>query len=117
MRYLILGSQALVEGFALVGFETFPHATSEQVETVLLELLKRQEKAFVIIESTLTHPSRSPEKVLPALSRARREAAWLIISEIPPLNSSEIYHPSIETLITQVLGESVLEHKYEYSNS
>lgn len=115
MRYIILGSKALVEGFALVGFETFPDATPEQVETVLLGLLKHQDKALVVIENTLTHPPSSPEEVLPAISRARREAAWLVISEIPPLNSPEIYCPSIETLITRVLGESVLESKYEHT--
>jgi len=109
MRYLIMGRKALTEGFGLLGFETFPEATTEQVEKVLLELLKRQEKALVIIENTLTHPPSSPNETLPVVARVRREAAWLILSEIPPINQPETYRSSVETLVTRVLGESVLE--------
>ena len=111
MRYIVMGSKALTEGFALLGFEAFPDATTDQVESVLTGLLKRQEKALVFLESTLTykHNAKTPEDILPAISRLRREAAWVIITEIPPLHSPEIYRPSVETLVARVLGDSVLD--------
>ena len=49
-----MGSQALAEGFALIGFEIFPNATAELVETELSKLLKSQEKALVFLEDSLT---------------------------------------------------------------
>lgn len=111
MRYLVMGSKALTDGFALLGFETFPNATTSQVEEVLMGLLKHQEKALIFLESTLTHKpgSNSPEEILPALSRIRREAAWVVLTEIPALNSPETYRPSVEDLVARVLGDSVLD--------
>jgi vacuolar-type H+-ATPase subunit F/Vma7 len=111
MRYIVMGQKALTEGFALLGFETFPDATTDQVESLLTGLLKRPEKALVLLESTLTykHGAKTSEEILPALSRARREAAWVIITEIPPLHSPEVYRPSVETLLARVLGDSVLD--------
>ncbi len=111
MRYIVMGSRALTDGLALLGFETFPEATALQVEELLTGLLARQEKALVLLESTLIYQAgaATADRILPAVSRARREAAWVIISEIPPLNSPDTYRPSVETLVTKLLGESVLE--------
>lgn len=106
-----MGQKALTEGFALLGFETFPDATTDQVESLLMGLLKRPEKALIFLESTLTHKhtAKTPDDILPALARARREAAWVIITEIPPLHSPKEYRPSVETLLARVLGDSVLD--------
>ncbi|MDY6991179.1 MAG: V-type ATP synthase subunit F [Pseudomonadota bacterium] len=108
MRLIFLGSQTLAEGFALLGFEVFAQATDETVETVLSELLKNKEKALVFVETTLTHQSAAGE-LLPALAQARREAARILITEIPPLHASEDYQPLVEALVARVLGPSVLE--------
>ena len=98
-----MGSQALAEGFALIGFEIFPNATAELVETELSKLLKSKEKALVFLEDSLT------KQLGPSFLRARTEAASIILSEIPPLNAPENYHPSVETLVARVLGPSVLD--------
>ena len=76
MRLIMMGSEALCEGFALLGFETFPNATSKNVEEILLELLKTQEKALVFLENNL---SREPS---PIFLRARSESDRIIITEI-----------------------------------
>ena len=97
-----MGSQVLAEGFALIGFEIFPNATAELVEIELSKLLKSKEKALVFIEDNLV---KQPG---PSFLHARTKAAGIILSEIPPLNAPEDYHPSVETLITRVLGSSAL---------
>jgi vacuolar-type H+-ATPase subunit F/Vma7 len=103
MRLIFMGSHALADGFALLGFETFPDATTDRVESLLSELLKNKDKALVFLEDNLT---RQPG---PAFLRARSEAASIIITEIPPLSTPETYRPSVEDLVARVLGPSVLE--------
>jgi vacuolar-type H+-ATPase subunit F/Vma7 len=103
MKLIFMGSQALADGFALLGFDIFPNATTEIVESELSKLLKSQERALVFLEDSLT---RQPG---PAFLRARTEAAGIIITEIPPLNAPETYHPSVEDLVARVLGPSVLD--------
>ncbi|EDN70319.1 conserved hypothetical protein [Beggiatoa sp. PS] len=54
MRLIFMGSHALADGFALLGFETFPNATTDSVENLLSELLKNKDKALVFLEDNLT---------------------------------------------------------------
>jgi len=103
MRLIMMGSEALCEGFALLGFETFPDALSKDVENILLELLNAQEKALVFLENNL---SQEPSSVF---LRARSESDRIIITEIPSLNAPNTYKPSVESLIARVLGTAVLD--------
>lgn len=103
MRFIVMGSHTLTEGFELLGFETFPEATVATVEKILTELLASQEKALVFLENTLSYPPP------PAVLRARRLASRIIITEIPPLNAPETYRPLVEDLVVRVLGTSALE--------
>jgi vacuolar-type H+-ATPase subunit F/Vma7 len=103
MKLIFMGSQALAEGFALLGFETFPNASTEMVEKELSNLLTNKEKALIFLEDNLTHQPG------PSLLRARTEAAGIIITELPPLNVPETYRPSVEELVARVLGPSVLD--------
>jgi vacuolar-type H+-ATPase subunit F/Vma7 len=103
MKLIFIGSNALAEGFALLGFQIFANATTDTVEQILSELLKNKEKALVFVENYLTQQPGS------SFLRARSEAAGIIITEIPPLNAPETYRPSVEQLVARVLGPSVLE--------
>jgi vacuolar-type H+-ATPase subunit F/Vma7 len=105
MKLIFMGSNALAEGFALLGFETFPNATTDTVENILADLLKNKEKALVFLEDKLT------QQPGPAFLRARSEAASIIITEIPPLNAPETYRPSVEELVARILGPTVLDNK------
>ncbi len=98
-----MGSKALAEGFALLGFEIFQDATGEIVENELVKMLKKQERALIFVENDLT---RQPG---PAFLRARTESAGIIITEIPPLKAPNTYRPSVEELVVRVLGTSVLD--------
>jgi len=103
MKLIFMGSQALAQGFALLGFETFSNANAETVESELSKLLNSKESALVFIEDSLT---RQPG---PSFLRARTEVAEIIITEIPPLNAPNDYHSSVEELVARVLGPSVLD--------
>lgn len=99
-----MGGNALAEGFALLGFETFPDATLDMVEDILAELLKKQSQALVFLETNLT--------VGPVFSQVRSESAGIIITEIPALNAPDSYRPSVEELVERVLGPSVLDKDF-----
>ncbi|MDM8564537.1 V-type ATP synthase subunit F [Candidatus Halobeggiatoa sp. HSG11] len=103
MRLIFMGDIALAEGFALLGFETFPNASLDMVENILAELLKKKTKALVFLEDNLT------KQVGPAFLQARSESAEIIITEIPALNAPNNYQPSVEELVKRVLGPSVLD--------
>ncbi len=104
MRFIMMGSKALTDGFALLGFEIFPDATIETVEMLLSDLLKNKQKALVFLENNLSQNVSSQ-----SLLRVRTEAVGVIITEIPPLNAPETYRPAVEDLILRVLGPAALD--------
>lgn len=102
-RLIALGSTALTEGFALIGFETHPDPTPEVLEDLLRDLLRRQQAALVVIEQGLV---QSPG---PQLTRALREGARIVITEIPALQHPPSYRSRVDRLVESVLGASALE--------
>lgn len=103
MRLVALGDACLVEGFRLLGFETFPNADKEQVEALACELLTSKTKALLFIEQTLVNYATSK-----CLNRIRSESGHIIIVEIPPLHSPGDYYPAVDDLVHRVLGPSAL---------
>ncbi len=102
-RLIALGSSALMEGFELIGFETYPDPTAEIIEELFYELLRKQQAALVVIEQGLTqHPGRH-------LMHAQREGGRIIITEIPEILESASYHSRVESLVQSVLGSAALE--------
>ncbi|MBK9160170.1 MAG: hypothetical protein IPM27_01120 [Nitrosomonadales bacterium] len=102
-RLIALGSAALMEGFELIGFETWPDPTPEAVEGLFHELLHEQQAALVVIEQALAQdPGRN-------LLRAQSEGGRIIITEIPEILQSASYHSRVESLVQNVLGASALE--------
>jgi vacuolar-type H+-ATPase subunit F/Vma7 len=106
-RMIALGSAALMEGFALIGFETFPDATGDTVEKLLEELTRNQKAALIVIEQGLAQdPGRH-------LLRAQREGGRIVITEIPEIHMSESYHSRVESLVQSILGPAALEVQEE----
>jgi len=103
MRIIAMGSQALVEGFALLGFEIVPDTSAEDVERVVAELRHSKEKALLFLESDLACCDS------PSLNLVRREGGRIVVTEVPPLHAPEDYHPQVEELVLRVLGPSALE--------
>jgi vacuolar-type H+-ATPase subunit F/Vma7 len=104
-RMIALGSAALTEGFSLIGVETIPDATAEQLETLLADLVKHHEKALLFLEDYLVRDQG------PWLRHVRDEGGRIVIAEVPPLHAPESYHPQIEVVVRAILGAQALEPK------
>jgi vacuolar-type H+-ATPase subunit F/Vma7 len=102
-RMIALGSAALMEGFALIGFETHADPAPEAIEDLLQELLRNQQAALIVIEQSL---ARNPGR---HLQRAQREGGRIVITEIPEIGMSGDYHSRVESLVQSLLGPGVLE--------
>lgn len=102
-RMIALGSAALMEGFALIGFETHVDPAPEEVERLMHDLIRSQQAALVVIEQRLAaQPGRY-------LMRAQNEGGRIVITEIPELREPEHYHSRVESLVQQILGAAALE--------
>lgn|GEM_PF-209419 len=104
-RLIVIGSAALTEGFGLIGFETLPDATIEELDEVLNALLKQRQKALVLVEN---HLARSNS---PILTRVRMEGGRIVVAEIPRLDAPTDYHPQVEEMILSILGPNALEER------
>ncbi len=101
---IAMGGRPLMEGFALLGFETWPDADTEDMKKLFLELLTSRQKALVLLE---TYLSQAP---CPLLADTRVHGGNIIVTEVPPLDASQEYHPYVEKLVTKVLGNDTLEN-------
>jgi len=102
-RMIALGSSALMEGFALIGFETYADPAPEAIENLLQELMRNQQAALIVIEQNL---SRNPGR---NLMRALNEGGRIVITEIPGIGMSDSYHSRVEDLVQNILGPAALE--------
>ncbi|CAK0741081.1 hypothetical protein CCP3SC1_1260002 [Gammaproteobacteria bacterium] len=104
-RLIVMGSAALAEGFGLIGFETLPDATVEELDEVLNALLKQRQKALVLVEGYLARSNS------PLLARVRMEGGRIVVVEIPRLDAPTDYHPQVEEMILSILGPTALEER------
>ena len=104
-RMIALGSAALTEGFSLIGFETFPDATPEDLEGLLEGLVKQRVKAMIVVERDLARSNGH------WLKQVRNEGGRIVIAEIPQLHAPGDYHPIVEDLVHSILGPSALEEQ------
>ena len=102
-RLIAMGSAALMEGFALIGFETWPDAGPDQLEGILAELLRHRRQALIFLEPDLARSGG------PLLHRVRTEGGRIVVTEVPPLQAPQAYHPEVETLVVSILGQAALE--------
>jgi vacuolar-type H+-ATPase subunit F/Vma7 len=102
-RMIAFGSTALMEGFALIGFETHVDPTPEDIERLMHELTRTQQAALVVIERRL---AKDPGRYL---LRAQREGGRIVITEIPEIHLSSEYHSRVEELVQDLLGPAALE--------
>ena len=104
-RLIAMGSAALMEGFAVIGFETWPDAVPQDVESVLATLSRGKERALVLLEPSLARTGT------PALQRLRREGGRIVVVEVPPLQAPQAWRPEVEDLVVGFLGPGALEQR------
>lgn len=104
-RMIALGSAALTAGFGLIGFETVPDARPEDLEELLAQLVRANQKAMVVVESDLA----ASEGVW--LKRVRDEGGRIVVTSVPSLNAPGDFRPPVEDLVASILGPSALEER------
>jgi vacuolar-type H+-ATPase subunit F/Vma7 len=101
---IALGSATLMEGFALIGFETHVDPAPEAIEKLMQDLIRTRQTVLVVIEQSLAlHPGRH-------LLRAQSEGGRIVITEIPEIHLSGSYHSRVEDLVQTILGPAFLEN-------
>jgi vacuolar-type H+-ATPase subunit F/Vma7 len=102
-RMIAMGSSPLMEGFALLGFETWPNANNDDLENLLSELMESDDEILLLLETYLSQSQSSQ------LSNIRNHGGKIIVTEVPAINAARDYHPFVEDLLTKLLGAQVLE--------
>ena len=97
-RLVFLGDASLATGFRLAGFQVYPDADVQQVDSVLAGLIAERSHAFVVLDETL---ARSGSKQVDAV---RSEGGRILLTQVPPLTGSETMHSLIDDHIQQLLG-------------
>lgn len=101
-RLIAMGSAPLMQGFSLIGLETYPDATEAEVERVLSDLVMSGEKALIFLEHSLAGYSGH------WLDRVRNQEPRIVVTEIPPLSAPHAYAPAVDRLVQSILGPSAL---------
>ena len=89
-RMIFMGEAPLADGFRLIGFETWPDPSVDQVERLVRELSAQRENAFLVIDQSLAAAN------LPSIQRIRKEGGHIVISAVPPLNNPDAFRPLID---------------------
>jgi len=103
MKIIAIGNSALMDGFALLGIETYADASADEIDAVLTELVRERERALVYLQQDLMSAA------IPMVQQLRIKGGSILICEIPDLHTADDYQPEVEKLIGRVLGRSVLE--------
>jgi vacuolar-type H+-ATPase subunit F/Vma7 len=98
-----MGNSALMDGFALLGMETYPDASVAEVEQILTQLSHSKERAMIYLQQDLAQAD------LPILQFIRNEGGNILISEIPDILSAQDYQAPVDQLLTRVLGASAVQ--------
>ncbi|MFZ5555518.1 MAG: V-type ATP synthase subunit F [Pseudomonadota bacterium] len=101
-RLIAIGGAALMQGFSLIGAETYPDAGPEALERLLADLLRSEQKALLFLEH---HLARSGGFWL---NRVRSEGGRIVVTEIPSLARPDEYAPEVDRLVRRLLGDSAL---------
>ena len=102
MKIIAIGNAALMDGFALLGIQTYADASAEQINVILAELERSRERALVYLQQDLMTAD------IPMIRQLRIQGGSILICEIPGLQAADDYQPEVEKLIGRVLGSSIL---------
>ncbi len=101
MRLMAIGNQALMDGFALLGIETHSDISTVELDQLLNDLNRKQEKVLIYLQQNLA------ETNLPILRHLRNEGGLILISVIPDILSANDYRAPVDLLISRVLGKNI----------
>lgn len=105
MRIIAVGSAALMDGFALLGIETYADQDASQINDLLFSLERNRERALVYIQQDLMDAD------IPMITQLRLQGGSILLCEVPGLQAADDYRPQVDKLIKRVLGAAVLERQ------
>ena len=98
---IFMGASALTDGFRLIGFETWPSATEQELDELLGELASTNSQALVLLQSRLARCQSSN------LRRVQSEGGRIVIAEIPPLEAPAEFRSGIEEMLQTIMRTEV----------
>ena len=101
-RVIALGCAALIAGFNLIGTETIPDASPEDLDALIVGLLQRRESALLFVEVSLARKGGQP------LQQVRAKGGRIVVVEIPSLDAPQGYESPVEDLVRRILGRQAL---------
>jgi vacuolar-type H+-ATPase subunit F/Vma7 len=101
-RMLFLGDDSLADGFRLIGFETHPDPTPDEVNRVFRELRRSRDKAFVIVDDVLMRSG------VENLERVRDEGGRIVVVSVPALAGPPRLASEVADRLAAMFGSSNL---------
>jgi vacuolar-type H+-ATPase subunit F/Vma7 len=110
-RMLFLGEESLADGFRLIGFETHPSPTPEEVDLVLRDLRRNREKAFVVVDDAVMGQD------IPNLKRVRREGGRIVVIAVPQLSAPTVLASEVADRLAALFGAVAAEPSHSGESS
>ena len=104
-RLIFIGSQALTDGFRLIGFQTLTDPDAAQIDQLISSLLEQRENAFVVIEQSINELNSR------MLQLVRSEGGRIILSEVPSLKDPSCLHCDLDRKIEKLMGVEQLTER------
>ena len=101
-RMLFLGDDSLADGFRLIGFETHPNPTADEVDQVFRELMRSRDKAFVIVDDAVMRSEAGN------LKRVRDEGGRIVVVSVPGLADPPQLASEVADRLAAMFGSSNL---------
>ncbi|RLJ16525.1 ATPase [bacterium endosymbiont of Escarpia laminata] len=98
-RLIFMGSTSIANGFRLIGFETRPDPSLQEVDQLFSELLSERQHAFIVIDNSL---EKLDSKLI---QQIRNEGGRIVLSEVPSLDDPNCYQCSIDRQLSILIGE------------
>ncbi|MBP6809225.1 MAG: ATPase [Chromatiaceae bacterium] len=99
-RMLFLGDESLADGFRMIGFETHPDPSHEEVDQLFQDLIRRGDKAFAIVEETLMRAK------IPGLERVRAEGGRIVVTAVPRLKGPHRLASDVADRLDAMFGKA-----------
>lgn len=93
-----------MDGFSLLGIDTYVDESTDVINKVLSDLKRNQQRALIFMQQDLINAD------MPVVKELRESGGSILICEIPNLHEADNYQPAVEKLIRRVLGASALEN-------
>jgi vacuolar-type H+-ATPase subunit F/Vma7 len=103
-RMLFLGADSLADGFRLIGFETHPNPSADDVDQVFRALRKSRDKAFVVVDEAVMRSGAGN------LARVRREGGRIVVVAVPPLAGPVQLESEVADRLQVMFGSGNLLH-------